>query len=681
MNAPRPNHDTGIGAHSDPNAYYKPPNFQGYADDLWDHGIRWWLSWFFDENKRDFIRVMRQRGIEVIGRPGPAKMPRPNIDIAHIEAYIGVGVRYFVLGNEYNLHEEWDTPDNWKGFDKPVRHVADWYVRMADEVRRRGAWPLTPPPSLGGHINHREWFVRFMTALQNIAAERGVSMESLLYPGGIGLHCRSVGNPLADGPEDYDCSAREWEWFDNVVKSFVGRSLPMANTEAFDEPQWLPQVGGNYDWDLWQMRNLEQFLWFAPDNGGYRYPEHMLCNCFWLIHADKFSPWPQCGLVSNYPHFVQRGDYITDLWKAMPGFISWNRDSGVEPTPPPPPPPPPPEVEFVGLSEEMITALSITPAPELSKPHWKVTRVEVQPQTDNQSAFVILPTNYSGRVSFYWPGASSPFTPMPKVDAYAPSGAQEWAASMPMFNPWGSYGVEVFGDAGENSEQIFGFGLFEPEHPEYTGHHPTLITFRLVEPAEPEPEPPPPPPPPYKFVDGLNQRLEAAGLAYVVDMRSQIEEKYVDVGLMERSYKRSLGPESLWSIFFHHTGVTTPLNVMAMADYHINTKGWPNIAPHFCIDGGGTVWFTKKLAYHGPQCGQNIGNLHGISIEVNGNFTEEAPTLAQLKALECLVMSLEEFVGGGWGAFHPLPIIRHKDVTATACPGSLYEDYRRFLAK
>lgn len=340
---PVPAGDTGIGVHDNPDAYEKPADPVGFAEDLWNRGVRWYLAWIFDENKADFIYQLRRRGIEVMVRPGPAHMPRPMIDMAsQVQAYIDVGVNYFVLGNEYNLFEEWNTEDNWKGFDKPLRHQAEWYVRVAREVSNRGAWPFTPPPSLGGHMLHREWFSRFMWAIHNMADEQRVPMIDLLQPngrGGIGLHCRSVGNPLEAGPDWYDCSAREWEWFAACVKSHVGKWLPMANPEAFDEPQWCrPMLGSHYNWNLWKDRNIQQFRWFDPDNESYRYPPEVLFNAFWVISAHRLSPWPQCALIGNYIHYIQRGDYMTDLWKAMPGVITWERDENVTPPPPPPPP-------------------------------------------------------------------------------------------------------------------------------------------------------------------------------------------------------------------------------------------------------------------------------------------------------------------------------------------------------
>jgi len=338
---PVPPEDNGIGFHADPDAYDKPPDHDAFAQMIWDHGGRWWKGWLYDQNKADFIAALRRRGIEVIARFGPARMPRPGIDPAHIDAYIAAGVRWFEIGNEWNLREEWT--EEWSKFEKPVRLCAEQFVRYADLIRSKGddLWVLTPAPSLGGHMNHREWFTRFLYALRNIAAERGQTFDELMWHCGIGLHCRSCGNPLEAGPDWYDCSAREWEWFMAAVKAFqVDKDLviPCANTEAFDQPEWcLPKLGSYFNWNLWDERNLAQMRWFDPDNDGYRYPNQVIANLFWVYTAKKDSPWPQCGLVGNYPHYLQRGDWVTNLWRLLPGAITWRRRDDVTPGPEPDP--------------------------------------------------------------------------------------------------------------------------------------------------------------------------------------------------------------------------------------------------------------------------------------------------------------------------------------------------------
>ena len=68
------------------------------------------------------------------------------------------------------------------------------------------------------------------------------------------------------------------------------------------------------------------------------------------------------------------------------------KEGSVTPPPPPPPPEPPPEpsrIEYVGLSIEMIARLEIRRPQDPTQPYWKIARVEVQPKTDNMSAWAI----------------------------------------------------------------------------------------------------------------------------------------------------------------------------------------------------------------------------------------------------------------------------------------------------
>jgi hypothetical protein len=151
----------------------------------------------------------------------------------------------------------------------------------------------------------------------------------------------------------------------------------------------------------------------------------------------------------------------------------------------PEPPPPPPAREFVGLSHQMIERLSFEPPPDTSQPYWKAFKIEVQPYTNNASAFAIVPVGHEPTVTFYW--AQGETQPEYKDDPYAPPGAMVHAASMPMYAPWGGYGCRLEG----NTESVFGFGLYAQNlDTTKSQSHPVLIYWELV-----SPEPPPPPPP------------------------------------------------------------------------------------------------------------------------------------------------------------------------------------------
>jgi len=279
--------------------------------------------WVWNEGKVDYCRALIEAGIEPIMRVDEAKMPNASIDPAHIEAYIAAGARWFVLGNEYNLKDEWNLRPEWNDKlpnDAPQR-VARWYVKKADYVRGVGGWPLVPALSPGGNINHRTFFKAFMDELLVIAKEQGRTLESILWPGGVAIHPRSCGNPLADGPDNYDCSAREWEWFDAQIFQRLGRRLPLLATEWGDEPCMIrdrnPGIQPREMWALHTSRNLEQMRWFNPNNPGYRVPPRYACGCFWLLQDAR--TWDESGLINNYTYEHQMGGTReTPLWRAMP---------------------------------------------------------------------------------------------------------------------------------------------------------------------------------------------------------------------------------------------------------------------------------------------------------------------------------------------------------------------------
>jgi len=328
MEFPRPSTDTGIGTHDDANCGWKPNDFQAEVAKLKEHGISWYLFFVCDEGKADWARCLVDNDIMPILRIWPMYFPKMSFDPAHLLTYRDVGVKWFEVGNEPNLEGEWS--ESLPNGREAARKVAEKYAGIANTVRAAGMWPLTPALSPGGNIHHRAFFQWFMERIMELGG------ESVLWPGGIGLHCRPLGNPLDKGPSDYDVSAREWEWYDGVIQGHLGRRLPMCNTEMGDQPDWLSRgAGGNYDWGLWAARNIELWRWYDPQNAGYRYPDYMMADCFW-IYRDA-GTWDHCGLVDNLTHERETGQgRDTNLWKTMPSVIVWTRDD--EPTPPPPPP-------------------------------------------------------------------------------------------------------------------------------------------------------------------------------------------------------------------------------------------------------------------------------------------------------------------------------------------------------
>jgi len=351
----------------------------------------------------------------------------------------------------------------------------------------------------------------------------------------------------------------------------------------------------------------------------------------------------------------------------MPSLITWTRDD--EPTPPPPTPPPPPdddEIEYVGLSAEMIEALDISGPEDPTKPYWKITRVEVQPKTDNMSAWAIGLPNQP--IFLFWADGESAMA-WKDLDPLNPPGTRNGAHCQAMHNAWGSYGIHL---GGANAERIFGFGLYGDNlELGYTAHHPVLVYFQFVEP-EPKPQPPKPeePMPAYTFLKGM----ESHGIRYI-DHRADVLKMIADAGLIpvERSKTDPVG--SAKGVIVHHSTQymdidPTPINI---ASYHIKTNGWPGCAYTFIITKDGIVHFMMPIKYVGYHSGREVVNYAALGVCFVGDFTKEEPTVEQLASFLELRAALEELFGGGWDKWRDMWVAPHKWISATECPGQNLE--------
>lgn len=132
----------------------------------------------------------------------------------------------------------------------------------------------------------------------------------------------------------------------------------------------------------------------------------------------------------------------------------------------------------------------------------------------------------------------------------------------------------------------------------------------------------------------------------------------------------------------HHTaqkvsGDTRPAveRVRALYDFHANNRGWGDIGYHYLIDEDGGI-------YEGRSGGDNVvgghvycGNVGTVGIALLGNFETEQPSQQQVQSLQWLLDNLANkyhidldrnvtFKGKTMS-----PILRHKDLISTECPG------------
>jgi len=663
---------TGFGVHHHNDYYWNPPNLIQFCEDLKRHGVSAYTLWANDLHQVDLCKALSDHGIEVVYRPGLARIPSriyPEI----LTPYQRAGAKYCQWYNEPNLFDEWK-----EGHKPDPETFAELWAPACYQLKDMGFIPVVPPLSPGGNIWHPDFFERMVQWWKD-----HLDVDDLLSGCVLGIHNRPTSNPPdATGV----CTFNGYRYFRRTLKTMLGYSLDMVAPEAGYQPEDIPRVGSGYNWEGWKDYNLTLIRRFRPDHPDY-VGDDFLFQCFWILIGS--STWLHCGLIDNwyYEHETGQPRTETNLWQALAA-----EDWGTVPQPPEPEPPPieptpeePMEIDFDGLTEEMISYLVVSSAPQADQPHWKVTGIEVQPDTNSLNAFAIYPEGEQVSAIFFW--ADGEYVSKPQADAARPIGARSWSADMPMFNPWGTYGVKLEG----NSESIFGFGLYDSDLSiGRTAHRPVLVRFAWVsgeEPVEPPPEPPEPPLPPVEpepdILYRLVARLEQAPHGFQ-DLRAQVEM----ISDMSRVTAESLAAHridangnplfgNLRQIVLHHLGGTYygALNMVAWAindDPDIDHATSPY---HFLIEKSGKILFlvaVKYLTYHAG--GRH--NTYSIGICFEDDATEE-----QMEAGRFLIASLYEFFGAtGWGSFRLTSLVPHSDfsyvkngqIWHTSCPGAVW---------
>ncbi len=117
-------------------------------------------------------------------------------------------------------------------------------------------------------------------------------------------------------------------------------------------------------------------------------------------------------------------------------------------------------------------------------------------------------------------------------------------------------------------------------------------------------------------------------------------------------------------IVLHHSASGLSTTIQDIHWWHKN-QGWAGIGYHYVIYPDGTIhrgrpeWARGSHAYQDPQ---HDANSDGIGICLIGNFQTETPTEAQMESLVWLIRDIRT-------RFPGVPVIGHKDVMPTACPG------------
>jgi hypothetical protein len=670
MDFPRPARDNGLGLHDDG---VSGPGTMGriysLLDEMCDKNFHW-ITLLFNvaTEKQALIRYALDRDIVPIIRPYEQHPhPRSRIPSWFVKACRDQGAVYFQVWNEPNLPEEHHKPyneysyGNITGHDAFVNLLLDQWLADAGTIRAQGGIPLFPPLAPTAYTSNDVFYHhRLYNDLLRIAGERGILQEAF-EGAGLAIHNRPSGLPLDSTDR---CSFNDYIWIEEAFLKKLGREIPLFGAEAGYESgmitTYLANVEGILDPPrdlclLWHRSlNHEIFLRMNPSHPRAWKP-YLICQNMWLSH-DAAASWPGSGWTLN-----QWASGEAPAYKHMNDIAPFTRWKGAPPEPPPPPEPEPEpgdgDMDYDGLSEEMIAALGFLPAPSPTEPHWKVARIEVQPAVDHQSAFAVIPEGEEVQAIFSWPGEQ--FVAKPKPDPYAPVGARQWAASMPMYNAWGAYTVKLEG----NSETISGFGLYGADLAIWkTAHRPVLIYFQWA-PGEESPEPEPgSEPTPYS----LKARLVDAPHGFQ-DLRGDIE-AISDLARLEAE-QRAFG--DLGVIVIHHSGNEKPHTAMSLARWCVD-QGDPTIRYHFVIDAEGMLYFTARLIW---QTYHTYGRRKdGVAVTFLGDFTDQPPTQKALEAARFAITALWEFFGQGWGQCRPMALMPHFWVVnnSTACPGKAW---------
>ena len=141
---------------------------------------------------------------------------------------------------------------------------------------------------------------------------------------------------------------------------------------------------------------------------------------------------------------------------------------------------------------------------------------------------------------------------------------------------------------------------------------------------------------------------------------------------------KSKAPKWWWrkptEIVVHHTGVDypglTPRQIMQRTrDFHVNTKGWTDIAYNFMLDPDGDLWEGRGLKHRpGATKGQNHRTM---AVCVMGNYSEQFFSLQLQQSLATTIQAVKF-------THHRINTVSaHSRWAATDCPGM---NIRKYLA-
>jgi hypothetical protein len=129
-----------------------------------------------------------------------------------------------------------------------------------------------------------------------------------------------------------------------------------------------------------------------------------------------------------------------------------------------------------------------------------------------------------------------------------------------------------------------------------------------------------------------------------------------------------------------------------MQAYHMDTRGWSDIAYNFLVDRFGTIWEGRGGGMTNAVIGAHaMGfNTGSVGVSVIGNFVGATPPAASLEAVARVVgwrleaygvnpLAASNFTSGGSTSIpagqvvYRSNVVGHREVGATSCPGAIQD--------
>lgn len=140
-----------------------------------------------------------------------------------------------------------------------------------------------------------------------------------------------------------------------------------------------------------------------------------------------------------------------------------------------------------------------------------------------------------------------------------------------------------------------------------------------------------------------------------------------------------------------YSAAQVPGVIRGIQAYHMQGRGWSDIAYNFVVDRFGTVWEGRAGSIDGPTIGAHAAgfNTNSVGVVVLGDYVATAPSGAAVESVSRVVGwklasygvnpvgSVTRVAGTGSTKFAPgttvqVPrVVGHGDVGATSCPGSI----------